>query len=492
MSSSLFDGCLAIRGGELDIQFQMWILQSGKQLDNDSAERWCAWAKEKVPGFVLKSKLQRLSNGFLVAREVNFASNNLGDRGAHAILRTLHSLRIAVRILKLFKNNLGRAAASAMMDFMVATPVACNSEQLSLPPGEQSAFARWAHCFCLFVFDLQEGQRLEFELPSGGLRAAEDLRLLGFLAFPDSAPGRLTRTESAVFGFRFRRGSGVARRGGVGNGSGSGTSATEPGGGRKLTEEYAYGVAYFRQQPDLASSRHCVQRSLVLVSQHPFLGFFTQLMEHVGELFYQYGPTFLESVAHSMAAWPDPPELDSSSSSRTLDLPVAGKVLRFTPPGAAYGGARTGHLDVSSTQAFWLDSAGSSSMRPSFACGLGWPLSFASQAASQATAHRASSAAASAAWATLAGEELSSVAEALGIARCDPSELPRGPAEAQRPFSAFYPLLGSLWLLWERALCGEPLLIFSPDKGCTCGAGSRCPHFSAGVLWRFPPLLHHL
>ncbi|CAE8673231.1 unnamed protein product, partial [Polarella glacialis] len=53
------------------------------------------------------------------------------DRGAHAILRALFYLKIGARVVKLFKNNLGRAAAHALMDWLVVTPIAVLELHLS-------------------------------------------------------------------------------------------------------------------------------------------------------------------------------------------------------------------------------------------------------------------------------------------------------------------------------------------------------------------------
>lgn len=117
MSNAEFRDSLQVRESQLEITF------TSRQLDNAGAERWCAWAKEHLPSFVESEGLARQANGFLLCKEVNFSSNAIGDKGAHAILKTFYELKLAVRILKLFKNNLGRAAANALMDWLVATPV---------------------------------------------------------------------------------------------------------------------------------------------------------------------------------------------------------------------------------------------------------------------------------------------------------------------------------------------------------------------------------
>eukprot|EP00930_Biecheleria_cincta_P000562 TRINITY_DN10123_c1_g1_i1.p1 TRINITY_DN10123_c1_g1~~TRINITY_DN10123_c1_g1_i1.p1 ORF type:complete len:1037 (-),score=175.23 TRINITY_DN10123_c1_g1_i1:208-3318(-) len=124
--ASEYENSLSVRSGSLEIHMQ------NMQLDNAGAERWCAWARQNVPELLRQHNMARSeSDSFLAAREINFSNNNIGDRGAHAILRALFSLKIGARVLKLFKNCLGRAAASALMDWLVATPVAVFELHLS-------------------------------------------------------------------------------------------------------------------------------------------------------------------------------------------------------------------------------------------------------------------------------------------------------------------------------------------------------------------------
>ncbi|OLP91684.1 Major basic nuclear protein 2 [Symbiodinium microadriaticum] len=56
-------------------------------------------------------------------------------------------------------------------------------------------------------------------------------------------------------------------------------------------------------------------------------------------------------------------------------------------------------------------------------------------------------------------QELTFVAKSLGLT----GEMPRGSPMPWKPYTAFATLADCLWLLWESALCGEPLMIFSPD-----------------------------
>lgn len=121
---SEFEGCLSVRDGQLSICMQ------SRQMDDNKIHKWCAWMEENLPDFIETNRLPR-TNGFLQCREVNFANNNLGDRGGLALLRVLYNNQLAVRIIKLFKNQLGRAFASSMMDWLRNTPVPAQELHLS-------------------------------------------------------------------------------------------------------------------------------------------------------------------------------------------------------------------------------------------------------------------------------------------------------------------------------------------------------------------------
>eukprot|EP00928_Gymnodinium_smaydae_P021960 TRINITY_DN18600_c0_g2_i2.p1 TRINITY_DN18600_c0_g2~~TRINITY_DN18600_c0_g2_i2.p1 ORF type:complete len:596 (+),score=108.87 TRINITY_DN18600_c0_g2_i2:150-1937(+) len=114
-----FAGSLDVRDGCLEIHMQ------GRSLDDRGADRWCAWARDNVPQYLRTHGIQQPSgaDGFVTAREVNFSSNSIGDAGALALLRCLFNLRVGIKVLKLYRNNLGRAAAHALMDWLVVTPV---------------------------------------------------------------------------------------------------------------------------------------------------------------------------------------------------------------------------------------------------------------------------------------------------------------------------------------------------------------------------------
>ncbi|CAE7341278.1 DENND6A [Symbiodinium sp. CCMP2592] len=300
------------------------------------------------------------------------------------------------------------------------------------------AFRQWTCCFCVCVFDLEQGQRLELETPGDSPLSEEDRQLLRYLAFPDSGPSRLTSVETAVFPFRFRRGSGVSR---------GRRSASRD---LPLKDDFWYAAAYFQQQPDEASKRHCVQRSLVVVSQHGFLAFWAALVTEVGKHFQERGPDVLEEVVSAIASWPSPPA--GLEGATPLQLPLLGGVLEFLPmvpirSTPADGSLVTAAPVVPEPAYQWS----------SLACTGAWSARLSGNA--QALQQKRAGEAQAAAWASVATEELTFVAKSLGLT----GEMPRGSPMPWKPYTAFATLADCLWLLWESALCGEPLMIFSPD-----------------------------
>lgn len=181
----------------------------------------------------------------------------------------------------------------------------------------------------------------------------------------------------------------------------------------------------------------------MIVSPHNHVTLLSRVMELIGPLFYRYGAAILESVLHSIADWPAP-----TAAGLHLELPLAGDVLEFSVPAAAYGGQHA--LGTSARQ-------GAAASPPGLAC-----------AGLVPRLPRAARRMLGGSWSIPGGpmaqaDELLEIAMASGVSSCNAMEVPRGPTEPQRPFSSLWPLTECLWALWEVALCGEPLLIYSPD-----------------------------
>ena len=91
--------------------------------------QWCAWAEEVLEEDYLEYLPRK--DGWTLAVEVDFANNEVGDEGLLALLRLLHDHRIAVGVLKLHNNQLGRGAASVLASWLVETPIALKELHLS-------------------------------------------------------------------------------------------------------------------------------------------------------------------------------------------------------------------------------------------------------------------------------------------------------------------------------------------------------------------------
>jgi len=123
---SEFESSVSLQGMSLEIQM------GSRELTNRGAERWSKWAMEAVPKFLERhgiAKSDRTSH--IIAREVNFTNNKIGDNGLHFILKALHYLNIGARVMRFSGNSLGRAAASVLMDWLALTPSATNELHLS-------------------------------------------------------------------------------------------------------------------------------------------------------------------------------------------------------------------------------------------------------------------------------------------------------------------------------------------------------------------------
>ena len=108
-----FEGSLCIDRGEMVVQLQ------GRNLTDESATRWCIYARQKVPELIAQHELQRSSDGRGFAYEVNVSNNKLGDCGLYHILKLLYDLNFHIRILKVFQNWLGDGAAYTLADWLL-------------------------------------------------------------------------------------------------------------------------------------------------------------------------------------------------------------------------------------------------------------------------------------------------------------------------------------------------------------------------------------
>ncbi|KAL5218835.1 hypothetical protein ABZP36_019519 [Zizania latifolia] len=181
-------------------------------------------------------------------------------------------------------------------------------------PPDPAALARWARAFCIIRFDLERGQLVEACFPQGALDAAGLDRLVAFSSFPDSMSHHLPRHRSSVHDslFSFR----------VPDPSPSASLA----GSRR---SFLYGFVFNRQRQDERLPRGGEQKSVVILSHAPYSSLFRLLLQILGPLCFDIGPSALSMVASHVAAWPAP------ATGRPMELPIGSAALRVHLPPAA-------------------------------------------------------------------------------------------------------------------------------------------------------------
>ncbi|CAG8503424.1 6271_t:CDS:2, partial [Cetraspora pellucida] len=166
-------------------------------------------------------------------------------------------------------------------------------------------FRNWMVCFCVVNFDLELGQAMDSMYPSSELDEVEK-KSICFSAFPDSNSFDVGDT---VFNFRIRC-------------SKSGLAASGP----TADAGFLYGYVFFRQKKDPRIKRGYFQRSLVLLSQYPYVGLFSRVVSILGPAYFEVGNPMLEAACHDIASWKSP------SPSKLFDLPFLGNVIQVEIP----------------------------------------------------------------------------------------------------------------------------------------------------------------
>ncbi|KAJ7747216.1 hypothetical protein B0H16DRAFT_1675642 [Mycena metata] len=69
---------------------------------------------------------------------------------------------------------------------------------------------------------------------------------------------------------------------------------------------FIYGFAHFTQRKDASSRRGYEQRSLVILTHHPYPALFARITSLLGPLFQEHGLPMLEAACHNIATWCDP------------------------------------------------------------------------------------------------------------------------------------------------------------------------------------------
>ncbi|KAF9080082.1 Protein dennd6a [Mortierella sp. AD031] len=130
----------------------------------------------------------------------------------------------------------------------------------------------------------------------------EEIKNICFSSFPDSNTFDVGDT---VFNFRIRS-------------TTAGRAATGP----TTDAGFLYGYVFFRQKQDPSIRRGYFQKSVVLLTQHPFIGLFSKVVSVLGPAYFEIGKPMLETAFHDIARWRAP------TTDSLIELPFMGQLLQ--------------------------------------------------------------------------------------------------------------------------------------------------------------------
>ncbi|XP_007908800.1 protein DENND6B [Callorhinchus milii] len=180
-------------------------------------------------------------------------------------------------------------------------------------------FSSWLECVCVVTFDLELGQAIELVYPHDVRLSEREKTNICYLSFPDSYSGCLGDTQ---FSFRIRQS--------------VGHKLLLPGEEDNYNQEapvvlqrdpaHYYGYVYFRQVKDNTIKRGYFQKSLVLISQLPFVNLFHSLLNLVAPEYFEKLEPCLEAVCNEIDQWPSP------APGKVLSLPIMGVLIQVRIP----------------------------------------------------------------------------------------------------------------------------------------------------------------
>lgn len=85
---------------------------------------------------------------------------------------------------------------------------------------------------------------------------------------------------------------------------------------------FLYGYVFFRQKQDPSIRRGYFQKSVVVLTQHPFIGLFSKIVSVLGPAYFEIGKPMLETAFHDIARWRAP------TTDSMMELPFMGQLLQ--------------------------------------------------------------------------------------------------------------------------------------------------------------------
>ncbi|KAI8996795.1 hypothetical protein BDB01DRAFT_768514 [Pilobolus umbonatus] len=176
---------------------------------------------------------------------------------------------------------------------------------LSLDPADLTTLRKWIIGFCVVNFDLEIGQAMDYVYPPIDLTVAEQKNIC-FSAFPDS---NVFEVGDQVYNIRVKA-----------------STSKFTTSGPTIDAGFLHGYVFFRQKKDSTIRRGYFQKSLVLLSQHPFVGLFSRMVSILGPAYFDKGQPILEAACMNIIQWLEPEE------GKMLDLPFLGHLLQVELP----------------------------------------------------------------------------------------------------------------------------------------------------------------
>ncbi|KAF2007903.1 DUF1630-domain-containing protein [Amniculicola lignicola CBS 123094] len=151
-------------------------------------------------------------------------------------------------------------------------------------------FQHWAVAFVVCNFNVDVGPEVEIVYPPTVPFSTADLTAICFNSFPEQQ--NTETTEDMTFNFTITNNSPDVNI----------SSPQAPHG----SPNHFYGVCVFRQEFDQKMKRSFNQRTLLIISHHNFLSFYSRLLYQMTESGVISDPTALEAAYSQITAWPAP------------------------------------------------------------------------------------------------------------------------------------------------------------------------------------------
>ncbi|KAJ4493064.1 hypothetical protein C8J55DRAFT_556035 [Lentinula edodes] len=214
----------------------------------------------------------------------------------------------STKIAKLGRPQLTRSATLPKVPHLQnrSDKLRAELEALEVDSALLEKIRRWILGIAIVNFDIDEGPMVDGVFPPLVLFPKESENI-AFSSFPDSLQ---FDQGFQIHSFRIR-GEKIAV-----------SSEKRP----ANIDEFIHGFSYFTQKRDSTLKRGYEQRSVVILTSHPYPAFFSIILSIFGPMFQEHGTPMLEAACHNIAMWPDP------TPGTVLEIGFLGTVLQVEIP----------------------------------------------------------------------------------------------------------------------------------------------------------------